>query len=157
MQQIYSENPPPFHMYNLAKLDECSELHQIPKVDLFAITAFNGLKSLTVFTKSCFLRCLTALWIHLCKMLRITNILFKRKFHSHLHTLHLYFGPGHVLMNFLNSNNKVVDLIYSGNMFHMFAPKALKPLFPSFVVFLVWMYGLCFLWVTFGDYEINLS
>ena len=67
--------------------------------------------------------------------------MFKRKFHSHLHTLHLYFGPGHVLMIFLNFNNEVVDLIYSGmehdsgNVFHMFAPKALKLLFPNFVVF----------------------
>ena len=153
MQRIYCENSPPVHMYNLGKADVYSEPHQIPKVELFAITAFSDFKSLTVFTYSS-TWCLTALWIHLCKML---FIMFKRKFHSHLHTLHLYFGPGHVLMNFLNSNNKVVDLIYSGNMFHMFAPKALKPLFPSFVVFLVWMYGLCFLWVTFGDYEINLS
>ena len=61
--------------------------------------------------------------------------MFKRKFHSHLHTLHLDFGPGHVLMNFLNSNDEVVDLKYSGNVFHMFAPKALKLLFPNFVVF----------------------
>ena len=69
--------------------------------------------------------------------------MFKRKFCSHLHTLRLYFGPGHVLMIFLNFNNKVVDLTYSGmehdsgngNVFHMFAPKALKLLFPNFVVF----------------------
>ena len=40
-------------------------------------------------------------------------IMFKRKFHSHLHTLHLYFGPGHVLMIFLNFINEAVDLIYS--------------------------------------------
>ena len=44
MQRIYSKNPFPFHMYNLAKLDACSEPCQIPKVDLFAITAFNGFK-----------------------------------------------------------------------------------------------------------------
>ena len=44
MQPIYSENPPPFHMCNLEKLDACSEPRQIPKVDLFGITAFNGLK-----------------------------------------------------------------------------------------------------------------
>ena len=25
MQWIYSENPPPFHLHNLAKLDACSE------------------------------------------------------------------------------------------------------------------------------------
>ena len=41
--------------------------------------------------------------------------MFKRKVHSHLHMLHLHFGPGNVLMNFLNSNNEVVDLIYLGN------------------------------------------
>ena len=61
-----------------------------------------------------------------CKLLCTTNIMFKRKFHSHLHTPHLCFGPGHVLMNFLNSTNEVVDLLYSGNVFHMFAPEALK-------------------------------
>ena len=55
--------------------------------------------------------------------------------------MHLYFVPGHILMIFLNFNNEVVDLIYSGmehdsgNVFHMFAPKALKLLFPNFVVF----------------------
>ena len=58
--------------------------------------------------------------------------MFKKKFHSHLHTLHLYFGPGHVLMNF---NNEVVDLIYSVDEFHMLAPKALQLLFPNFLVF----------------------
>ena len=53
--------------------------------------------------------------------------MFKRKYNSHLHTLHLYFGPGQILMIFLNFNNEVVDLIYSGmehdsgNVFHMFA------------------------------------
>ena len=47
MQRIYSE--PPFHMH---KLDACSEPHQTPKLDLSAITAFNGFKSLTVFTES---------------------------------------------------------------------------------------------------------
>ena len=52
MQQIYSKNPPPFHMYNLWKVDAYSELRQIPKVDLFAKAAFNGFKSLTVFTNS---------------------------------------------------------------------------------------------------------
>ena len=46
MQRIYSETPSPFHMYNLEKLDACSEPRQIPNVDLFAITAFNGFKSL---------------------------------------------------------------------------------------------------------------
>ena len=67
--------------------------------------------------------------------------MFKRKFHSHLYMLHLCFGPSHVLMIFLNFNNEVVDLIYSamehdsGNVFHMFARKALKFLFPNFVVF----------------------
>ena len=60
--------------------------------------------------------------------------MFKRKSHSHLHTLQLHFGPGHVVMNLLNSNNEVVDLICSGNMFHMFAP-ARKLLFPNLVVF----------------------
>ena len=135
MQRIYCENSPLVHMYNLGKADVYSEPHQIPKVELFAITAFNDFKSLTVFTYSS-TWCLTALWIHLCKML---FIMFKRKFHSHLHTLHLYFGPGHVLMNFLNSNNEVVDLIYSGNVFHMFPPKALKLLFPNFLVFWVWI------------------
>ena len=52
MQRIYSEKPPPFHVYNLAKPDRCSEPRQTPKVDLSAITAFNSFKSLTVFTKS---------------------------------------------------------------------------------------------------------
>ena len=52
MQQIYSENSPPFHMYNLGKVDAYSEPCQIPKVDLFAIIALNGFKSLTVFTIS---------------------------------------------------------------------------------------------------------
>ena len=56
--------------------------------------------------------------------------------------LHWYFGPGHVLMIFfLNFNNEVVSLIFSGmehdsgNVFHMFASKALKLLFPNFVIF----------------------
>ena len=55
--------------------------------------------------------------------------------------LHFCFGPSHVLVIFFNFNNEVVDLIYSGmehdsgNVFHMFAPKALKLLFPNFVVF----------------------
>ena len=44
--------PPHFHMYNLGKVDAYSEPHQIPKVDLFAITTFNRFKSLTVFTNS---------------------------------------------------------------------------------------------------------
>ena len=67
--------------------------------------------------------------------------MFKRKFHSHLHTLHLYFGPGHILIIFKNFNNKAADLIYScmehdsGNVFHMFAPKTLKLSFLNFVVF----------------------
>ena len=42
--------------------------------------------------------------------------MFTREFHSHLHTLHLYFGTGHVLMNFLNSNNEVVDLKQTHNL-----------------------------------------
>ena len=44
--------PPLFHMYNLGKVDAYSEPHQIPKVDLFAITTFNRFKSLTVFKNS---------------------------------------------------------------------------------------------------------
>ena len=42
---------------------------------------------------------------------------------------------------FKNFSNEVIDLIYSGmkhdpgNVFHMFAPKALELLFPNFVVF----------------------
>ena len=52
MQQIYFENPPLFHISNLAKLDECSEPLQIPQVDLSAITAFIGFESLNVFTES---------------------------------------------------------------------------------------------------------
>ena len=57
MQQIYSENPLPFHIYtfhiyNLGEVDVYSEPRQIPKVDLFVVTAFNGFKSLTVFTNS---------------------------------------------------------------------------------------------------------
>ena len=44
-------------------------------------------------------------------------------------------------MIFLNFNNEVVDLIYSGmkhdsdNVFNMFAPKALKLLFQNVVLF----------------------
>ena len=52
MQRMYSENPPPFHMYNLTKLDTCSEPSQISKVDLSAIAVFNGFKSLTVSQKA---------------------------------------------------------------------------------------------------------
>ena len=53
MQQIYSENSPPFHMYNLGKaVDAYSKPRRIPKVVLFAITALNSFKSLTVFTIS---------------------------------------------------------------------------------------------------------
>ena len=52
MQGIYSENPPPFHMYNLTKLEVCSEPSQIPKVDLSAIAVFNGFKSFTVSQKA---------------------------------------------------------------------------------------------------------
>ena len=37
MQGIYHENPPLFHMYNLAKPDACSEPRQTPKVNLSAI------------------------------------------------------------------------------------------------------------------------
>ena len=44
--------PSHFHMYNLRKVDVCSEPRQIPKVNLFVIAAFNGFKSLTVFTNS---------------------------------------------------------------------------------------------------------
>ena len=67
--------------------------------------------------------------------------MFKRKFHSDLHMLHLCFGPGHTLMIFLNFNNEVVDLIYSdmehdsGKVFHMFAPKALKLYFQTSLYF----------------------
>ena len=67
--------------------------------------------------------------------------MFKRKFDSHLHALHLYFGPGHVLMIFLNFNNEVVDLIYSGiehdsgNVFHVFAPKAVNSYFQTLLYF----------------------
>ena len=57
--------------------------------------------------------------------------MFKKKFQSQLHKLHLHFGHGHVLMIFLNSSNEIVDLIYSGNVFHIFATKALKLLFPN--------------------------
>ena len=52
MHWIYSKNAPPFHMYNLKKVDAYSEPCQIPKVDHFVITAFNGFKSLTFFTNS---------------------------------------------------------------------------------------------------------
>ena len=48
MQPIYSRKPPPFYMYNLAKLEACSEPCQIPKVELFPITVCNGFNSLTV-------------------------------------------------------------------------------------------------------------
>ena len=61
--------------------------------------------------------------------------MFKRKVHSHLHTLHLDFGSGQVLVNCLSSNNEVVDLIYSGNLFHMFAPKTIQLLFSNIAVF----------------------
>ena len=52
MQRIYSENTPLFHTYNLGKVDAYPEHCQIPKVDLFAIAAFNRFRSLTVFTNS---------------------------------------------------------------------------------------------------------
>ena len=52
MQCIYSENTPLFHTYNLGKVDAYPGHRQIPKVDLFAITAFNRFRSLTVFTNS---------------------------------------------------------------------------------------------------------
>ena len=52
MQRIYSEDPPPFHLYNLAKIDAWLEPHQITKVNLFAITTFSGFKSLTSLTIS---------------------------------------------------------------------------------------------------------
>ena len=39
-------------------------------------------------------------------------------------------------MNFLNFYNEVVDLIYSGNVFHMFAPKALKVYEPRYIAYL---------------------
>ena len=61
--------------------------------------------------------------------------MFKKKFHSHLHMLHLYFGQGNVLMSFLNSNNEVVDLIYSGNVLHVFASKALNSYFQILLYF----------------------
>ena len=35
MQPIYSESPFPFHNYNIAKLNACSEPRQIPKVGPF--------------------------------------------------------------------------------------------------------------------------
>ena len=63
------------------------------------------------------------------------SIMFERKFHFHLHTLHLHFGPSLVLMNFSNSNNEVVHLVYSGNVFHMFAPKALKLYFQTLLYY----------------------
>ena len=46
------KNPPPFHIYNLAKLEACSEPCQIPKMKLFAMIALNGFKSSIVFAKS---------------------------------------------------------------------------------------------------------
>ena len=51
MQWIYFENPPS-HMDKLGKVDAYSEPPQIPKVDLLAIAAVNGFKSLTVLTNS---------------------------------------------------------------------------------------------------------
>ena len=45
-------NPSPFHMYNLTKLEACSEPSQTSTVDLFEIKVFNGFQSLTVFAKS---------------------------------------------------------------------------------------------------------
>ena len=132
MQRIHCENPPSFHMYNLAKLEACSEPCQIPQVDLFAIISFNGFNC---FRKKVHCRCLAGFLIYHCKMLYITSIMFKRKVHSHLHTLHLDFGSGQVLVNCLSSNNEVVDLIYSGNLFHMFAPKTIQLLFSNIAVF----------------------
>ena len=52
MQRIYSENPPSFHMYNLTKLEACSEPSQTPKVDLSTIAVFNAFRSLTVSQKA---------------------------------------------------------------------------------------------------------
>ena len=40
-----------FHATNLLREDACSEPCQTPKVELSAITAFKGLKSLTVLTE----------------------------------------------------------------------------------------------------------
>ena len=128
MQQIYSENPPCFHMHNVLRtLSNTQGWH-------FRDNYFQRLW-VNYFCKKLYLRCLTGLWIYLCKMLCITSIMFKRKFYSHLHTLHLYFGLGHVLISLLNSNNEVVDLIYSGNVFHMFASKALGLLFQTLLYF----------------------
>ena len=43
MQRIYRENPILFHMYNVTKLEACSEPFQTPKVVLFVIAVFNVL------------------------------------------------------------------------------------------------------------------
>ena len=61
--------------------------------------------------------------------------MFQRKFHSHLHTLHLHFGPDHVLVNCLNSNNEVVDLMYSGNVFQILHQKPLNSYFQTLLYF----------------------
>ena len=61
--------------------------------------------------------------------------MFKRKPQAPLHKLHLDIVPGHVLINFFNSNNEAVDLIYLDSLFDMCAPKVHKVLFPNFVVF----------------------
>ena len=95
---------------------------------------------------------MTGLWIRLCKKLCITRNMFKRKSQAPLHKLHLDIVPGHVLINFFNSNNEVVDLIYSDSLFHMCAPKVLKLLFPNFVVFWVLMYMLYFWRVSYETY-----
>ena len=52
MQRIYCENPAPFRMYNLTKVEACLEPCQTPRVDFFAETVFSGFKSLTTFAKS---------------------------------------------------------------------------------------------------------
>ena len=43
MQQIYSENPPPFHMYNLGKVDVHSGPRQIKKGGTFCRNSFQQL------------------------------------------------------------------------------------------------------------------
>ena len=77
-------------------------------------------------------------------MLCITSNMSKRTSHFHFYTLHLHIVPGLVLMNFLNSNDEVVDLVYSGNVF---------PRLFYFQTFLYSEYG----FIDYAVYECNLA
>ena len=51
------------------------------------------------------------------------------------HKLHLHVGPDHFFFKSLSLYSSYVDLMFSGNEFHMCVPSDLKLLFPNFVMF----------------------